>query len=101
MKTNKSENITLLTEFEETIGDVNAHEYIHGKFDYSISPDFCGFPSRVPNKKNPDKVEFKIDKQLDLNSCYKLRYNSGHTIDIRIEKFVSNIFYAEVIIKTK
>ncbi len=98
MKTNNSENVTLLTEFDEKIGDVIAHEYIHGKFDFSISPDFCGYPSRVPNKKNPDKVEFKIDKKLDLSSSYKLRYKSGHIINIRIEKFVDNIFFVEVII---
>ena len=101
MKNVNSENIVLLSADDAIVGDIIGLEYLHGKFDFSISPDFCGYPTRVPNKKNTDKVIFKIDQGININSLYKLKYKSGHILNIRIEKLVDDSLYADVIMNNK
>ena len=92
-----AENIKLLNESGKEICDIFELNYIHGKFDFSTSPDFCGFSPKSIEKKQSDKIIFKIDANLKSNNLYKIKYQSGHIIDIKIEKSDNNIYYADVL----
>jgi hypothetical protein len=39
---NTYKNIELLSESEKKIGNITKFEYVHGKFDFTFAPDFCG-----------------------------------------------------------
>jgi hypothetical protein len=95
-----SENIKLLNETGVEICDILELNYIHGKFDFSTSPDFCGFSSKSISKKQSDKVVFRIAKKINKDNIYKLKYRSGHVIDIKIQNSENYIYYANVLNNT-
>ena len=97
MNLNKSENNKLLTESGSEICNILELDYIHGKFDFSVSPDFCGFSSKSIGKKHSDKVVFRINEKINVNNLYKILYKSGHVLDIKVEKTEDGIFFANVI----
>ncbi len=97
MNSKNAENNKLLTESGSEICDILELDYIHGKFDYSVSPDFCGFSSKAIGKKNSDKVVFRINEKININNLYKIIYKSGHVLDIKIEKTEDGIFFANII----
>ena len=92
-----SENIKLLNESGLEICDIFEMNYIHGKFNFSTSPDFCGFSTKSIEKKQSDKVIFKINENLNSNIIYKIKYQSGHIIDIKIEKSENGTYHADVL----
>ncbi len=92
-----SKNIKLLNESGLEICDVLALSYIDGKFNFFSTPDFCGFSSKSINTKQSDKVIFKINENLIPGILYKLKYQSGHIITIKIENSSDNNYYADVI----
>ena len=62
-----SKNIKLLNESGLEICNIIEMKYIHGKFNFSTSLDFCGFSSKSIKRKQSDKIIFKINENLNSN----------------------------------
>jgi hypothetical protein len=59
-------------------------EYLHGKIEYEISPDFCGTSTKIPGKRLPDKIIFTVPAGWDLAGEYQLRYDEFRLFTIQI-----------------
>lgn len=87
----------LLNKSDSEIGNIQEFEYIHGKFDFSISPNFCGASTRSISNKTSDNVVFKFKRGLSINHIYKIMFNSGQIINIQIAKYENFNYYATVL----
>lgn len=98
-KNSSNKNILLDTSLSK-IGDIDEFEYIHGKFDFSISPDMCGTPVRSIRKKYSDKIIFSSNYQLELECNYIIKFHSGHFINVIITDVKKSKYYASVLPET-
>jgi hypothetical protein len=59
-------------------------EYLHGKTEYNLSPDFCGTTTKIPGKKLPDKIIFTVPADWELVGEYQLQYDEFNLFSIQI-----------------
>ncbi len=82
---------------KKQLSEISDFQYIHGKWTYRMEPGFCGGMNRVPEKKFPDKVEFRSQQALTEEQKYQLKLESGVIIDIVVKEIADGEIVGEVV----